>query len=431
MSLLLVAAWAPLSFGQVLDGLDGHPALVAADAKVMAARAKMREADGAFDTYTTAEAKAYPTGKDQRALIGTFVEQPTRVWGANVRAGWRRGTGDVPPYEGDLKTVDNGELALQLRLPLLRGRATDPARTKRRAARLEGVEGEALRDDKRRQLSIKAAEAYWDWVAAGHAARAYDDLLEAAKVREAGMIARIEAGDIARIAGLEARRAVLKRAAQRIKAWRSVEKAAIKLGLYRRVDGRPAPPTTDELPDLPSPGALDGPMAARPAVDALRARGRQAELASALGENDALPQLDFEALAVQPLGDEKAEMAAGVKFSLPLQRRKATGAAARAAAEARLLNANARWVEERIDAVIADARSAARAAAAQVEAARAAADAADAVVVAQRESMANGDAEMLALNQREQAATEARVTWIEAKAAWHVAAAQLRFAGLD
>lgn len=429
MSLLLLAAWAPLSLGQVLADLDAHPALVAADAKIDEAQAKARKAAGAFDTYTSVEAKAYPTGKNQRELLGVFVEQPTRLWGANIRAGWRRGTGEVPPYEGDLKTVDEGELALQLRLPLLRGRATDSARIEQRAARLLGIEGAALRADKLRLLSIKASEAYWKWVAAGHAAQAYDDLLDAARLRDAGMRARAEAGDVAEVALLETRRAVLKREAQRVKAWRKVEQAAIKLGLYRRIDGRPSAPRLDELPPLPSPTALAAPLAERPAVQAIQARERQARLLNALGENDALPKLDLEALAVQPLGDEKSELAAGLKFSLPLQRRKARGEAARASAEARRYEADARWLEEQIEAAIADARSAARAAAAQVAAARAAADAADAVVRAQRERMANGDAEMLALNQREQAATEARVAWIEAKAEWQIAAARLRFAG--
>lgn len=429
MSPLLIALLAPLTLGDVLADLDQHPALAAADAKIAEARAKTRKADGAFDTYATAGGKSYPTGKNPRRLVEVFVEQPTPIWGARLSAGWRQGIGDVPPYEGDLATVDNGELAVRVELPLLRGRAVDPARAARRDARLEVAEGTALRADKRRQLAIKAAEAYWSWVAAGHAEQAYATLLAAAEARDRGMRARAAAGDEPQIALLETRRAVLKRAAQRVKARRAVEKAAIKLGLFRRIDGRPSPPTLDRLPPLPGPTALSAPGAARPVIEAVQARIRRARIAADLGENDTLPRLDLEALAVRPLGDEKSELAAGLKFSLPLQRRKASGEAARAQAEARRLEADVRWLDDQIAAAIADARSAAEAAAAQVAAARAAADAAEAVVAAQKISFESGDAELLALNQREQAAVEAQVAWIEAKAEWHVAAARLEFAG--
>lgn len=428
MALWAVVLAAPLSFGDVIESLERHPELAAADAKVDAARAKQRKADGAFDTYASADAKIYPTGKNQREMLGVFVEQPTPLWGAQLSAGWRRGVGEVPPYEGERATVDEGELAVGLRLPLLRGRGTDGARTAIRRARLDVQVTRAFRDEKRRALAVKASKAYWDWVGAGHVARVYAQLLGAARDRDAGMRALAAAGDAPRVSLLETRRALLKRQAQLIKANRSVEKAAIKLGLYYRVDGRPITPPLDALPVLPDPAPLPGPGAYRPAVEALRSQARRATLASALGENDQLPQLDFEAMAVQPLGDEKSEVAAGLKFSLPLQRRKARGEAARAQAEARQVEANARWLNEQIDARIRDARSAAQAALAQVEAARAAADAADAVVTAQRDRLQYGDAEILTLNLREQAAAEAQVAWIKAKADWHVAAARLTFA---
>jgi outer membrane protein TolC len=419
---------APLSFGDVIESLDRHPELAAADAKIDAARAKQRKADGAFDTYASADAKVYPTGKNQREMVGVFVEQPTPLWGAQLSAGWRRGVGEVPPYEGERATVDEGELALGLRLPLLRGRGTDPARTEIRRARLDVQVNQAVRDEKRRALTVKAAKAYWKWVASGHVERVYARLLDAARQRDEGMRTRVKEGDAPEVSLLETRRALLKREAQLIKARRSVEKAAIKLGLYYRIDGRPAAPSLDALPGLPAPSPLAGPATYRPAIEALRSQARRARIASELGENDQLPQLDLEAMAVQPLGDEKSELAAGLKFSLPLQRRKAQGEAARAQAEARQVEANARWLNDQIDARIRDARSAAQAAQAQVAAAKAAAEAADAVVTAQRDRLEYGDAEILTLNLREQAAAEARVAWLKAKADWQIAAARLAFA---
>lgn len=419
-----IALLAPLTLGQVLDGLDTHPALMSANAKIAEARAKQRKADGAFDTYTSAYAKAYPTGKNQRELMGVMVEQPTAIWGAQLSAGWRRGVGEVPPYEGEEATVDGGELTLGLRLPLLQGRGTDAARTERRRARLDRTAAEAMQAEKLRALTLKAAAAYWKWVAAGHALKAYEQLLVDARVRDEGMRARAEAGDAAPVMRLETQRALLKREAQRIKAQRKVAETAITLGMY----WTDVVPVDGELAPLPVPGPLTTPQGSAPAVDALRTAARRASIDAALGENDQLPTLDLEAMAVRPLGEEKSEMAAGLKFSLPLQRRKARGEAERAEAEARRFEADAAWLQAQINAEIADARSAARAARAQVVAARAAADAARAVVAATRLRAETGDTELLSVNLREQAATEAEVAWIEAKAEWHIAAARLRFA---
>lgn len=423
-----MSAWlvllAPLTLGQVIERLDVHPALRAADAKVAEARAKQRKADGAFDTFTSAYGKAYPTGKNVRQLMGVSVEQPTAIWGAQLSAGWRRGVGEVPAYEGEEATVDGGELTIGLRLPLLQGRGTDPARTDRRRARLDQTTAQAMRTEKRRGLTLKAADAYWSWVAAGHALIAFDELVDAARIRDDGMRMRTEAGDAAPVMLLETQRSLLKRIAQRIKAERSVAKTAIKLGMY----WPGAMPLDDELSPLPAPGPLQSPTGAAPAIQALRAAARRASIEAAQGENDQLPRLDLEAMAVRPLGDEKSEMAAGLKFSLPLQRRKATGEAERAMAAAQRLEADAQWLQAQIEAEIADARSAALAATAQVKAARSAADAAIAVVVATRQRAEAGDTELLSVNLREQAATEAEVTWIEAKAEWHIAAARLRYA---
>ena len=281
-----------------------------------------------------------------------------------------------------------------------------------------------MRTEKRRALTLKAADAYWNWVAAGHALIAYAALVDAARIRDEGMRMRADAGDAAPVMLLETQRSLLKRIAQRIKAERKVAKAAIKLGMYW-----PEPISDDaELPPLPSPGPLQAPTGVAPAIEALRATARRASIEAAQGENDQLPRLDLEAMAIRPLGDEKSEMAAGLKFSLPLQRRKASGEAERAQAAARRLEADAVWLQAQIDAEIADARSAALAAAAQVKAAREAADAANAVVVATRQSAEAGDTELLSINLREQAATEPEVAWIEAKAEWHNAAAPLRFA---
>lgn len=425
---LLLGAPSSLPFTQVLESLDQHPEIAAAFAKVDMIRAKRQKADGAFDTKAKAGLESYVTGKNQRDMFGVSVEQPTTLWGTRLSAGWRRGVGTVPPYDGLLATVDEGEFTLGVKVPLLRGRATDSARTGVRRASVAFIEVRARLEEKRRALAVKAARAYWEWVAAGHAAQAYESLLVDARTRDAGMKVRAEAGDVPRIALLETRRAVLKRDAQKIKAIRSVEKAAIKLGLYLRVNGRPSAPSIDALPALPDPEMLKSPDARRPAVDAVLARVQHAELTSDLGKNSQLPQLDFEAKTVQPLGNEKSEVAMGLKFSLPLQRRKAFGEAARAQAEARRGRAEAQWLNEQIDARIADARSAARAAAAQVEATRLAFEAADAVVHAQRERISSGDTELLTLNLREQIATETRVAWIKARAEWQIAAARLRFA---
>jgi hypothetical protein len=73
-----------------------------------------------------------PVGYYNPLTLDTQVTQPTRLWGAQLFAGYRFGQGlsytGIPIYDGKIETNDYGEVRAGLTVPLLRNGPIDRAR---------------------------------------------------------------------------------------------------------------------------------------------------------------------------------------------------------------------------------------------------------------------------------------------------------------
>ncbi len=428
-----------LSLGEVLDAVTAHhPALRAAGAGVDGAAGDRLAAQGAFDLELGATGKVVPVGKDVWHYADTGLRQPTTVWGTEIFGGWRQGGGEVPLYAGDKKTTDAGELVLGVALPIWQGGAIDPARAKLQQAGVKVELAELDVASTRLKLSFSAAKAYWKWVASGHKLRIVQFLLDTAEARNSQIEARVKGGDLAPIELIENQRAILKRRSQQIKARQALAEAALRLSIFLRDDeGRPVVPPPGAVPThFPDPEPdpaipLDEDQAAardqQPTLRKLAAYRAVIAVDRDLADNQLAPRIDLTVAGIQPLTSDpddpyrKTEVEAGLKFKLPLQRRKAQGARDRADADLARIDHDLTLARQQLDAMVAEARVSLAAATERVDNAHAELSVAGQVEAAEKLRMELGDTTLLMVNLREQARADAANRLVDALADHHVA----------
>ena len=106
---------------------QGHPLAQSAEAEVDVADAMTLSARGAFDLQADAQGSYSPLGKYQKTRGSVGLKQPTTAAGLQLWTRYENGS-DFAPYYGGSVTSDGGRLSAGLLLPLLQGRAIDPAR---------------------------------------------------------------------------------------------------------------------------------------------------------------------------------------------------------------------------------------------------------------------------------------------------------------
>ncbi|MGE0362947.1 MAG: TolC family protein [Vicinamibacterales bacterium] len=414
----------PLSADELLRAVDrAVPLLEQARQDVVLAQGELREAAGAFDLTLGASAKR-TRGFYDNDRIGSYLELPLAPLGLNVFGGYRTSRGTFAPYDGQAATLSKGELNAGIDLPLLKNRTIDARRAGRAVAEL-GVEVAGRGLDKMRLAVFKdALSEYWDWAAAGQQLRIARALLDLAEARDQQLADAVALGQIAAVERTDNRRAILQRRAALVAAERAVQMKAIDLSLYLRgADGAPLRPAPERLPALPAPAApltrdeaqeVAEALQRRPELAALRAKRRQQEVELRLAENGVLPSLTWFADAARDLGEGPGSRAGasfetGLSFSLPVQRRAATGKVLQQRAKLATLDQDLRWAEDTIRAEVQDALSAVAAARAALDLAR------DEVAVAgeleglERDRFALGDSTQFVVNLRELATAEAAV----------------------
>jgi len=437
----------PLTFGQVLASVQRHhPSLESARQDVVAAQGAQLAAEGGFDLTLNASGWAAPQGYYDWGRADVYLDQPTPLWGASIRAGWRIGRGgDVPDYYGNYETLDLGELRAEVRVPLWRDGPIDARRARiwqaEHATRAEQSNFEA----RMLRMRVAAARAYWSWVAAGRRYQIASALLDLAEQRDAQIAAQVRAGAIPPIESLENRRVILSRRTSLVSARRSLEQAAIALSLYfRRDDGRPHVvrprrlPAELDAPTAPSVRLREEVRAAwtrRPELDRYRSLIERQEVSVDYAENRFAPRIDVAVGASVDLGSGTmsqqetlgpAVVEGSVYFSMPLQFREARGGIAQSRAELAALRADAQLAQEQIATEVQDAHSAVTASHERVELAREAAEIATAVANAERRRFELGATELFIVNLREQSAAAAQATLVDAEAALQIAHARWR-----
>lgn len=440
------AAAAPLSVEEVLAGVaEFYPPYLAALIEQDIVNGRARQARGAFDTTLNLSGTFRPDGYYDGTTAGAFLEQPLPFWGGSVYGGYRLSSGFLPNYNKE-RTPDDGQIVFGLKVPLLRDGTIDARRVRLRQAELDQQLADPVILRQRLDYIRAATIAYRTWVAMGHRLRLAEEILRVAEARDAAIAEQIARGASAPIVRVDNRRLVIARRIALVQATRRFEAAAIELSLFHRdrTSAEPVRPGRDRLPPEfpaitpPDPAALPGDIAkafeARPELRRCRIDIDKARLDERLADNAILPDLSVGAQVNQsPSGArskdiERTELEARVELRVPLERNEAKGRLQAAKAMISRLELESGFARDRIAADVRDSFSALVGAAGQIAETGQNVELARELLAAEEERFRQGASDLLALQIREQAAFEARILDVEARADYFRALANYRAA---
>jgi outer membrane protein TolC len=423
----LAVSWAqePLTLDDVLGTLDARvPSLEAAEAGLDAARADRLGALGAFDPVLGAST-TFVRGYQNYDVTEATVGGHTPI-GWKYTAGYLRGVGEVPVYDGERETGLDGELGASVKLPLLQGFLLSKERVALWDTAL-GLHGaEAVQRWKRAQVRAKAAASWWKWVAYGEVLAMTERRRDLAVSRVDGLRREVETGARAYIDLLDNERALQERYAEVAEAERQLGMVAQELSLwYRDADGRPQVPGRERLIALPSEATPADVEGRRPDLEVAELEVRRAELKHRAARNTLLPELVAGISGAYDLAEGKGEAKFGVSLQLPVSFREGRGKARAAAAAVALKQAKQRELRDRITADVAGAEIALNAAKARATAANVASERAETVRAMEQRRFELGGVDLFRLLQREDVWAKAQLSQIKARLALGLAVVEL------
>lgn len=424
---------ASIEFEDVLTSVERHfPLVLAAQEEVAIAEGRLTAARGGFDTSLKANGLTELEGFYESDRFKLNLVQPIRDFGATFRGGYKLGRGTFADYDGEEQSNRDGELSAGVTLPLLQGRAIDPRRVALWRARIERQAADPFVLAKRLEAMRKAADAYWEWVAAGRQREVAVRLLALAEGRRQQITLAVEEGLLARINLTENQRLIVDRQSDRIRAEQKLRETAIKLSLFwRDSQGMPRVPGDDALPyEFPVPHVAEDVILTedeafalrhRPEVRSIQLAMERLELDGDLARNALLPTLDFDFFASQDYGeaastpDDKGdlELTAMVTLDVPLQRRKAKGKLRELESKLVKLEREAQFVSEVIVTEIQQARTALIQSWERIAQAEENVTLANELAEAERFQLGLGQSDLLRVNLREQQAAEAAAELIK------------------
>lgn len=426
----------PLHLKEVLESVDAtHPDVEGGRRGIDKADGQVFAARGGFDPKFTIKSKWSPVGYYNNTQIDATLEQPTMLWGASIYAGYRVGWGEYPVYKGDLLTRSAGELRAGINVPLWRDGPIDTRRAKLAQTKTQRRRARASLSATSLSIQRKAASAYWKWVATGHKVGVARSLLALAKRRDLALASQVEAGAVESIKRVDNRRLVLDRSARAVAARRAFDAATVELSLFLR-DAELAPvrvPQARLPPEFPAPlvdNALDierevgQALLRRPALEVVNAHRDAALIGVRLAKNRRAPQTNVRLFVAKDIGDGPATLAPlewgmGLVISIPLPLRQARGEYRAAKAQLAMVRANARGLADKIAAEVRLAHvlldAAQRSWALANEQVEVASTLADAEGIRFRE----GASDLIVVNLRELAKTDAENSAISAAEEYH------------
>jgi outer membrane protein TolC len=436
----------PIDLDDVLDSVDrSYPLLLAALVEIERIEAEALAARGAFDTRLLASGAASPTGFYDHYTGDMGIEQPTRLWGARLFAGYRIGRGDFPSYMGGDKTNEGGEVRAGVEVPLLKGGITDESRTRLRTTEL-GQQAVLPQVEQRRiEIVRDASETYWDWVAMGLNVQVERRLLATAEARQAQFQGQAERGAIPRVQLVDNERLIVDRKIRLRGAERDAREAAVALSLFFRDEaGRTVLPPPERVPgDFPpeylwGEAQLERDIAraseAHPILRELRLRRQQIEATVARDRNALLPDLRLQLEGSQDFGEsakgidtkgnvsddpkDQTEVKASLRLELPVLQRQARGRLVQSQADLRRLDYEIGFQRDRIQAEILRATAALEAAYDQTNLARENLELAQQLERAEERKLSLGSSNLINVNIRELQAADAARALIFAQAAY-------------
>lgn len=426
----------PRHLVSILDNIIAyHPFLTASEEEIKGARGELLSSQGAFDPVLKGEFSAYPKADYSGTYSSVFAEQPLEWMGTKLIAGYRRGAGTFPIYENFYETNNEGEARLGFEIPVLRDRPIDRRRAsiQRAAMQIEGAD--FTLSQRKVELVRNASIAFWEWVAAGKKLTAFENLLKVAEERNRQLTERVSAGDFSEFDRNDNLRQVLQRKTFFVAAERAKVKAAYELGLFLwNKDGTPdkdllqysmkqipEPPnlSNDQMGELEKKAILS-----RPDIARLSNQLEQQRVEKTLAENQILPRLDLRAYGSKDYGEgsrarDEAELKVGINIEIPLETRTQRGRISVISAKERELLQQKKLAEERAKVEIADSKNSFHLAVERMKIIRNELRLAKELEAGEKTKLDQGDSNLIFLNLREQATTDAVVREIDALAdAW-------------
>lgn len=410
-----------------------YPLLTIAELDRTIAQATFLMAQGNFDLKIKAGTAVNELGYYESQRFEAGFEQGTRLWGMDLFGGYALSNGTFPSYRGALQTRENGEWMSGLRVPLLRGRVIDERRAELQLSDLGQSLANFSIDEQRIAFTLGATQAYWAWLAAGQRYALAQKLLEIATLRDNGLREASELGSFPRIDVTDNRRAILQRQSTVLGAERALQKSAIRLSLFLRDSaGNPFIPRASQLPAEFPPyarigleqldAATEKALRQRPELRYLATQRAQLEVDASLARNDRNPDLDLEFSFSRGLGERPVasafrgpeEIKAGLFFSFPIQRRKATAKLQAAEAKAAQVRTKERYQQDKIAADVRDALLAVQMAYDRLQLLRQEVDVTRELQDLERDRFTLGDSNLFLVNLREQASFDAELRAVSA-----------------
>lgn len=330
--------------------LTQFPTVQMSQEDVSIARAQKTIAEGAFDAvFQTSWTESH--GDYDYKYLQSRILKPTSILGLDLYAGFRKSTGVIPIYDGQLETLTDGEWSVGAKLPLLRGLWTDSRRTQLAKSRLQ-IEKQIyqLRATELAQVK-KALMTYWDWKLARERYRIQKELLEVATQRDVWLEKRARAGDVARFERNDNLRSILQRKSFVLQNQQHLKTANAELQMYVSDPGLSSRISHTEFPSersldwslpprlealsKPAESLLTVALAQRPELNALMNQKEQLQADRDLARNEFLPRLDIDAQYskdrgigpsnIGPSNLDDNNVKVSVNLEIPLQYRRVRG----------------------------------------------------------------------------------------------------------
>lgn len=308
-------------------------------------KSKTKQTQSPFDTKLNAYAQqragsTYNTSYQKIEFEKRFYDSPISAY-----TGFDISSGYTPQYDSAQITSTQGRQFVGLKFNLLNGFAIDKDRLELYNAMIE--EDKAKYEVELAKLLIKtdALKAYIGWLVAGYEMQAYQKLLDIAEKRQKKLESRLKHGDISEIAVKENYNYILKRKVKLMSAKDYFNQYSQSLSVYARnascdmmvLDETMLPkklPSPVELNETSSEKEINSAITNRPEFKIIDTQLQQIRNRQKLASTDLLPKLNLNVQYNQNNSDttstsyfrlNQQEGVAKLDFSLPLERRYATG----------------------------------------------------------------------------------------------------------
>jgi len=439
----------PLQLQEVLESVERYyPLLKAIEEERRVAAGRFLSALGAFDTNLRANSANVPLGTYENYRFSTGIDQAFTSTGLTAFTQYRTSYGDFPIYYGDRKTGLGGEFRAGVAIPLLKDHEIDRRRANLQQARLNQEGAEPVIDRQRLDFFRAAARVYWNWVASGERQRLALALAELARTRDK-QLNELEINKlVSRIERVDNQQNIAARQTLLVDAQLRFQQASIELSLYLRDDnGSALMPDINRLARFPEPRRFDDTQfeaqlqeayEIRPEIRRLRLQRESLEVELRWAINQTLPAVNAFVAGSQDMGMgkpstgpsrlDRSSLDVGFEFQMPIQRRDAQGRVETTRAQLRQIVWQEQFARDAVRAELQSAFAALDRFYEMHEQALKRVALARQVAEAERQRLKDGDSDVLRVTLREQAAFDADVIEIGAKADFFRAEAEWKAA---